>query len=108
MTNNKYTPTTEQVYRHQRNGALSYGEMLNCATPPPAWEPVHVLSEAELATTIRQAKAEALREAAVEIRAFYFGPDQVIPFSAGGNHKWGSDQAAKSLEARASRIEAGE
>ena len=63
MTNNEYTPTTEQVYRHQRNGALSYGEMLNCATPPPAWEPVHVLTEAELAATIRQAKAEALREA---------------------------------------------
>lgn len=56
---------------------------------------------------IRQAKAEALREAAAEIRDLYFGPDQVIPFSAGSNHKWGSDQAAKTLEARASRIEAG-
>ena len=98
MTNNKYTPTTEQVYRHQRNGALAHVEMLNCATPPPAWEPVHVLSEAELATTIRQAKAEALREAAAYLLNRTW-PIDFFPGVVGSAHD---------LKARASRIEAGE
>ena len=55
-------------------------------TPADDYEPVHVLTDSALKATIRQAKAEALREAAAE----------VYP------------RAATWLRARASRIEAGE
>ena len=55
-------------------------------TPPADYEPVHVLADSALKAAIRQAKAEALREAAAE----------VYP------------RAATWLRNRASRIEAGE
>ena len=55
-------------------------------TQPADYEPVHVLTDSALKAAIRQAKAEALREAAAE----------VYP------------RAATWLRNRASRIEAGE
>lgn len=99
MTNNEYTPTTAEVRNDYR---------FSSKRPDVCGKDFGDEFDRWLDATIRKAKAEALREAAAEIRAFYFGPDQVIPLSTGGNYKWGSNQAAKSLETRASRIEAGE
>lgn len=52
-------------------------------------------------------QAEALRDAADEVGAMYFGPDQGVPFTRGSAHKWGSDAAATRLRNRAEHIEKG-
>ena len=78
-------------------------------TPAADYEPVHVLTDSALKATIRQAKAEALREAAEEIegQAPEMGRDiNISPYREGLND--GTHRAARALEARASRIEAGE
>ena len=89
MTNNEYTPTTEQVRHGYADGlaGTSRTRQESCAE-----------FDRWLDTTIRQAKAEALREAAAYLlnRAW---PINFFPGVAG---------SAQELEARASRIEAGE
>lgn len=60
--------------------------------------------DAWLANIVREAKAEALREAADDLDAVYFGPDQDTPFSTGSKYKWGATQSAKRLRERAARL----
>ena len=67
-------------------------------TPPDDYEPVHVLTDSALKATIRQAKAEALREAA----AYLLNRTWPIDFFPG------VVGSARDLKARASRLEAGE
>ena len=56
----------------------------------------------------RTERAAALREAAEELDALYFGPDQATPFTTGAKHKWGAIQSAKRIRERADRIERGD
>ena len=69
-------------------------------TPAADYEPVHVLTDSALKATIRQAKAEALREAAAIVELIN-PPESAAP-------TWSRDRAALVLTDRASRIEAGE
>ena len=67
-------------------------------TPPADYEPVHVLTDSALKAAIRQAKAEALREA----KGYLLNRTWPIDFFPG------VVGSAHDLEVRASRIEAGE
>ena len=80
MTNNEYTPTTDEVEENYVYGQMTLSDH-DAGAEFDRW----------LDTTIRQAKAEALREA-----ADYLDSDR------GGN------SAGYKLRIRASRIEAGE
>mgnify|MGYP003450292359 CR=1 FL=1 len=78
-------------------------------TPPADYEPAHVLTDSALKATIRQAKAEALREAAGEIEVLRARQTLVAQYQQGKED--GLNRAAEILRALsdlASRIEAGE